>query len=142
MSTGTGQKKVSDSPSKICTSKYTHTHALVFPAKRKCIGHHYFIPKRLCFHLDSASSLYFSFFLSNTHMQNHRLKAFHPVLSHLLLFSYFFMPHQNLPRSPLFVRFVSTFTFFHLRFLSLCYFTVGASPLFSGIYFFFFFLDR
>lgn len=67
------------------TSKYTHT--LVFPAERKCIGHHYFIPKRLCFHLDSASSLYFSFFLPNTHMQNHLVKAFHPVLSHLLLFS-------------------------------------------------------
>lgn len=32
---------------------------------RKCIGHHYFVPERLRFHLDSASSLYF---LSNTHM--------------------------------------------------------------------------
>lgn len=74
------------------TSKHTHTHSLVFPAKRKCIGHHYFIPKRLCFHLDSESSLYFLSFLTNTHMQNHLLKAFHPLLSHHLLLSFYIHP--------------------------------------------------
>lgn len=93
ISPGRSQQKSVIPLQRCSTSKYTHTHMLVFPAERKCIGHHYFIPKRLCFHLDSASSLYFFFFLPNTHMQNHLPKAFHPVLSHLLPHQIFFRTH-------------------------------------------------
>lgn len=69
---------------RFCTSKCTHTHTVVFPAERKCIGHHYFVPERRRFHLDSASSLYSSFsFSNNTHAKSPAESFSSRFLSHI-----------------------------------------------------------
>lgn len=95
--------------------------------KKKRVGRHYFLPERTSFHLDLPSSLHFTSFLSNTHMQKTREKRNHPLKDPFFstppsanrknfLRNYFSPPPQNLTpavcacvSSPLYHSFYSGF---------------------------------
>lgn len=69
--------------------------------RKKRFGRYYFLPERTSFHLDSPSSLHFTSFLSNTHMQKTREKKKSPAES-----SFFVLPRR-----------LTTKTFFAIIFL-------------------------